>query len=432
MLALRASSKCYGALIFLATAWTLASCILLLDSNLLSQREKFQESDFIMTFYVAGHLAASGRYNELYPSPGARSFIDSPFDKAAHKLLPHLPSTTTGAYMYTPLVAGFFAPFHWLDPNSAMLVWQIFSLFALAASALLLAQVARVKAADIFFLSFLFAPVFLTLWAGQLGLAFGLLPLCLGYYLILKGKPFFAGMVWSLLLLKPQFFLAAAFVSIVSACTRRLRPLIGMVLGLGALLSLTVGLFSWPTTLKWVTSHRVSDAYFFSGLQGIPSHLLTGLPANLMILFPVHQRDAIKIPLYTAAALLWIFGLLFCLRLTRLRSTRFTHISLTFIIGLFLTSLTLPHLLYYDLSLLLPTGVLLLAKDSPISSFRGLRSIAVSGWVIVSGILPLLLTFASEKILPLSLEILLMFLFLQTVRHLNLYLEVCRPEPSSL
>ena len=145
MAALRPWSRGYRALIFLATAWALASCIFLLDSNLSSEREKFQESDFIMTFYVAGHLAASGHYDQLYPSPNARSFIDSPFDKAAHKLLPHLPRTTTGAYMYTPLVAGFFAPFRWLDPNSAMLVWQIFSIVALAASAFLLAQITRGK-----------------------------------------------------------------------------------------------------------------------------------------------------------------------------------------------------------------------------------------------------------------------------------------------
>ncbi len=64
-----------------------------------------------MTFYVAGHLAATGRANELYPPSDARSFIDKPFDKAAHALLPQLPKASTGAYMYIPLIAGFFAPF---------------------------------------------------------------------------------------------------------------------------------------------------------------------------------------------------------------------------------------------------------------------------------------------------------------------------------
>lgn len=418
MVALRPPSRCYRLLILLATAWALASCILLLDSNLFSEREKFQESDFIMTFYVAGHLAASGRYNELYPSANARSFIDSPFDQAAHKLLPHLPSTTTGAYMYTPLVAGFFAPFHWLDPNSAMLVWQSFSILALAASALLLAPITRVKTSDVFFLSFLFAPVFLTLWAGQLGLAFGLLPLCLGYFLMLREKGLFAGMVWSLLLLKPQFFFPAAFVAIVCACTQRFRALIGMTLGVVALIFLTVGLFSWPTTLQWLSSHRVSDVYFFSGLQGIPSHLVTGLPANLIILFPVPARKIVKLPLYTAAAAAWLYGIWLCLRLKKVQPSAPCQISIALTIGVILASLTLPHLLYYDLCVLLPAGVLLVARDSPLG-IPGAHSIGITGWIAITFFFPLLLGFAYTTILPLILELIILLLFLALLMRLT-------------
>ncbi|HEY3154294.1 MAG TPA: glycosyltransferase 87 family protein, partial [Candidatus Binatia bacterium] len=159
----------YRALVFLATVFALASGIFLLDNNLFSQRERFQESDFIMTFYVAGHLVASGRSDELYPQPDARSFIDSPFDKAAHALLPHLPKATTGAYMYIPLVAGFFAPFSFIDPNLSLFLWQALSVLALGLSCLLLSRLTALKTSDAFFLSFLYTPVFLTLWAGQLG-----------------------------------------------------------------------------------------------------------------------------------------------------------------------------------------------------------------------------------------------------------------------
>lgn len=398
-------------LVFLATAWALASCIFLLDANLFSEREKFQESDFIMTFYVAGHLVANGRYDQLYPSPNARSFIDSPFDKAAHRLLPHLPRTTTGAYMYTPLVAGFFVPFRLLDPNTALLVWQVFSILALLASAFLLAQITRAKASDIFFLSFLFAPVFLTLWAGQLGLAFGLLPLCLGYVLMLREKPLFAGLVWSLLLFKPQFFLPAAFVAIVCACRQRFRPLSAMILGGVALLFVTVGVFSWPVTLRWISSHRVSEVYFFSGLQGIPSHLLTGLPANLMLLFPVPARETVKLPLYIAAAAAWLYGVWFCLRLKRPETTAPCQISIALTVGVILASLTLPHLLYYDLCVLLPAGVLLLAKNSPISISGG-SSVGIIGWIAITSFFPLLLGFAYTTALPLMLELIILFLFI--------------------
>ena len=52
---------------------------------------------------------------------------------------------------------------------------------------------------------------------------------------------------------------------------------------------------------------------YSSGQQGIPSHLITGLPANLMILFPVEQRAAVKWPLYFGAAMLWVVGFYFAI-----------------------------------------------------------------------------------------------------------------------
>ena len=409
----------YRALVFLATVFALASGIFLLDNNLFSQRERFQESDFIMTFYVAGHLVASGRSDELYPQPDARSFIDSPFDKAAHALLPHLPKATTGAYMYIPLVAGFFAPFSFIDPNLALFLWQALSVLALGLSCLLLSRLTALKTSDAFFLSFLYTPVFLTLWAGQLGLGLGLLPLSTGYFLLMRERPLAAGFVWSVLLLKPQYFFPAAFVALACAVRRRYRALVGIMLGLTVLIALTILAFSPSVTLQWLLSHRVSDAYFFEGLQGIPNHLLTGLPANLMVLFPVNERRAVKFPLYAGAAALWLFGLWFCTRAKWSQLEGSAKVSLTFVIGLVLSSLTLPHLLYYDLCVLLPAGFLLLAKNGPLPSQKGLRTIAVLGWITVSGFLPLLLSFTKQKLLPLSLELILLILFMLLLRHVN-------------
>ena len=198
------SRRFFRTAVFFATVWTVASWLFLIESNLFSQRERFQESDFIMTFYVAGQLVMAGRSNELYPAPDAQSFVASPFDKAAHEFLPHLPKDSIGAYMYIPLVAGLFAPFSLAGPNTSLLIWQVVSVFSLALSCSLLARVTAAKASDMFFFAFLYLPVFLTLWAGQLGLALGLAPLCAGYFLLVRGWPIASGIVWSLLLLKPQ------------------------------------------------------------------------------------------------------------------------------------------------------------------------------------------------------------------------------------
>ncbi|MBM2804724.1 MAG: hypothetical protein HW419_2617 [Deltaproteobacteria bacterium] len=416
----------YRVVLFFATVFALTTLIFLVHSNLFSQRREFQESDYIMTFYVAGHLAAGGRADELYPNPDARSFVDSPFDRAAHALLPNLHKQSTGAYMYIPLVAGVFAPLSFIDPNWSLLVWQVLSVLALGACCYLLSHVTQVTSHDMFFLSFLFAPIFLTLWAGQLGLTFGLLPLCVGYVLVLKQREFIGGLVWSLLLLKPQFFLAAAFVAITLALMRRHRAFFGMTIGVLALIGLTILIFGIGPTTQWLVSHRVSDATYSSGLQGIPSHLITGLPANLMILFPVEQRAAVKLPLYAAAAVLWIFGLWFCFKLGKSHEDQARHISLSLVIGLFFSSLTLPHLLYYDLCLLLPVGVLLIARNGPLSGHIQSRWMAIFGWIVISVFLPLLLAFAKNKVLPLVLEIILSSLLIALLWHFNRHSQLTR------
>jgi len=316
-------------------------------------------------------------------------------------------------------IAGFFAPFSLVDPNLSLFLWQLMSVVALALSVTILSRVSRIKISELFFLSFLYGPVFLTLWAGQLGLGFGLLPLCIGYFLLLRQMPFAAGIVWSFLLLKPQYFFAPAFVALVNALTGRYRTLTGMSVGVVCLIVLTTAAFSTPLTVQWLLSHRVSDAYFFSGLQGIPSHLLTGLPANLLILFSVNERELVKLPLYAGAAAMWLFGFWFCSRFKKLQMAESAQISVTFVVGLVLSSLTLPHLLYYDLCILLPAGVLLLARDGPLPKQIGLQAIGVSGWIAVSGFLPLLLLFANQKLAPLLLELILLILFVWLLKQLN-------------
>jgi hypothetical protein len=411
-------SSLYRIVVFLATAFTVAVSIFLVDKNLFSQSEQFQESDFIMTFYVAGRLVSDGRSSELYPDPTAKSFVNSRFDKAAHEFLPKLPQNSAGAYMYIPLVAGFFTPFGRLDPNVALLLWQAISVLALLWSCRQLGEVTGAKTSEMFFLAFLFLPIFLTLWAGQLGLAFGLLPLSLGFSMLVKNRPLLAGLVWSLLLLKPQYFLAAAFVALVLLLNRRYRTFIGMSLGVIGLLITTLLVFGPELTLQWLQSHQVSDAMYSSGQQGIPSHLITGLPANLMILFPVEQRAAVKWPLYFGAAMLWVVGFYFATKVAKEQDDILRRLAVALTIGVCLSAITLPHLLYYDLCVLLPAGALLLSKSRPWLDRNDLRQIAIYGWILISGFLAPMLAFTSSKLMPLFLETILALLFFRLLWRL--------------
>lgn len=264
-------------------------------------------------------------------------------------------------------------------------------------------------------MAFLFLPVFLTLWAGQLGLAFGLLPLCLGFVLLVNDRPWAAGLVWSLLLLKPQYFLAAAFVTLVLLMARRYRPFIAMSLGVIGLLLATLALFGPQMTLHWLQSHQVSDAMYSSGQQTIPSHLITGLPANLMILFPLAQRATVKWPLYCDAALLWGIGLYYAVKLARREANPSNAAAGALIIGCGLCAITLPHLLYYDLCVLIPAGALLCAG----SQDKELRRMTMMGWTLVSVFLVPMLAYSGSKIVPLILEFLLAALLFLVLRRLT-------------
>jgi hypothetical protein len=127
----------------------------------------------------------------------------------------------------------------------------------------------------------------------------------------------------------------------------------------------------------------------------------------------------VKLPLYAAAGALWLFGVWYCLNLTQMRKNPSLILPISFVIGLLLSALTMPHLLYYDLCLLLPAGVLVLARRGPLPAERELRGIAVAGWVAVSGFFPILIAFAGYKAPPLILEVILLGLFGVLLWRLN-------------
>ena len=176
--------------------------------------------------------------------------------------------------------------------------------------------------------------------------------------------------------------------------------------------------FGPELTLQWLQSHQASDAMYSSGQQGIPSQLITGLPANLMILFPVAQRAALKWPLYFGAAMLWVVGFWSAMKLAKRQIVdSLPNLATALTIGICLSAITLPHLLYYDLCVLVPAGALLLTKTGPWVGRKDLRWLAILGWVCVSGFLAPMLILANIKLIPLLLEIILTGLFFVLLRQ---------------
>ena len=188
-----------------------------------------------------------------------------------------------------------------------------------------------------------------------------------------------------------------------------------MSLGVVGLLLATLLLFGPELTLHWLRSHEVSDAMYWSGQQTVPSHLITGLPANLMILFPLEQRAAVKWPLYFGATMLWGVGFYYAIRIAKREADYLRTLAAAMIIGSCLCAITLPHLLYYDLCVLIPAGALLMARSQ--DSDR--RRMAIFCWIVVSAFLVPMLAFSSSKMIPLILEIILALLFFALLWRLS-------------
>ena len=379
-------------------------------------------ADYVNSFYVAGSLAAGGEFDRLYPGPDAVSFRDSSFNEAAHRLLPRLPEATTTNFMYPPIVAWVFAPLSVLPPHVSLLVWQAISVSALGLACLLLSRTTEVRARDLFLLSVLFFPTLITVLLGQAGIAFGLLPLSIGYWLVSKGSPLAAGFAWAALALKPQFLPAAGLVSMAYAVTGRMRLLFGMVLGLCVWLALNYFLVPQGMLAAWIRSLPVSDAIFSGDDYQVPRHLVASIPADLMMRFSPEVRVSLKPLLYGLSASLGLLALWQCRKILRSRLPEDVGRLAVFTTALAILPLTSPHLLYYDLVTLFPMGLILLDSQWSRPPLDRLRRMVILSW---SSIGAYLFLFVFSYFSPSSL-ILLAILFAAWTLFLQKAVDVAR------
>ena len=323
-----------------------------------SQPKLMQGSDFLMTFYLAGKLVTLGRSGDLYPPLTATSFLETPFNQFAHQTLPALSQAATAIYMYSPLTAVIMAPFGFLTPEAAMVAWQVFSILCLLLSALLMSHATGRSALTFFFTAFLFLPVFHTLLIGHLGIALGILPLALGYFLLSKEKFFLAGLAFSLLALKPQFFPIALLTAGALALTRRFHCALGLALG-ALIMSLLSVLACGPDILKvWFASFRLSDTIFSDPRYGYPKYLVCSMPGALVQLAPMSARSLAKLSTYGLGGAIGLHAL-WAARAQILKAPDWKQaLPVVFLIGCLVLPLVLPHFLFYDLCIMALAGMI--------------------------------------------------------------------------
>lgn len=323
------------------------------------QPRLMEGGDYLMTFYPAGKLCLMGRIADIYTPEGMSTFIGAPFDKFIHALFPSIPAECVAIYMYSPLIALFFAPFALLPHVQSVIVYQLLNI----AAVLWCAWVFRSPEPKTFwsrlFLVFLFTPVFHTLLIGQLGLLFGLVPLALACRLMWerdkerrKIKDLLAGGLLGALYLKPQFLPCAMLVVGSLFLVKRFRPALGFLAGLALMISLTCLLCGPEMFDAFIKSVKMSDTcYSFEGYKP-PTHLVVCLPAVILQFFPHNLRDQVKLFAYGLSALIGLALLLDCYLKLKARGDGDQDertISYLFLFGLLVLPLVVPHFLFYDL-----------------------------------------------------------------------------------
>jgi len=362
---------------FLATSWALLTLVVFAYTDL-SLPNLVETSDYLMAFYVAGHLVSTGNLAALYPGAEARSFVDSPFNQAAHTVLTHLPEASTAAYMYMPLIACIFAPLSLLSPTLSLILWQLLSTASLFVSTCALRLKSKERWIDTIAAALCFAPVSITIWIGQLGLVFGLLPFAAGYLLLLRQKPFAAGLSWSLIFLKPQLFPAVATIAFCLALNRRARCLGGLLSGTALLVLLNILCCSPDIFVTWLQSLSASERILADPAAAgvsIPSALILSLPHSLLLILPKAQQIWLKPAVYALSTAIGAVGLWYCTRLSRATGVFESRLALIASIAISMLPLIMPHFLIYDLCLFVALALLLssyAASQAEAASIRAL------------------------------------------------------------
>lgn len=379
-------------------------------------------SDYLMTFHTAGWIAAHGKWEILYPAAGATTFHGAGFDQLSHHLLEKMPAASVSEYMYMPLSALVFAPYSALKIEFSLLAWQLTSLAAIFASTCLIlfgsarslvieqagpapdsppvtteppapapARESKLYLALTAASTLSFLPVCFTLWIGQVGLVFGLLPLSAGSY-FLGSSPFLSGLIFSLLFLKPQMLFLALFLIVSELAQKRVMALVGMTAGVMVLAQSNATIFGPAVFQAWLNCLRLSDKIFSDPANGVAIHLATSLPRAVLLSQPVAQHDMLKPIVYGIAFLMLALGLGVVAMLSHSSSaikSKTTKANLSLVIGCLALPLVVPHLFLYDLCTIVPAFYLVFAAwDKGLSALGDLtiqlRRILASYWLVMT------------------------------------------------
>jgi hypothetical protein len=266
-----------------------------------------------------------------------------------------VPSTVH--YCDVPLVLSCLQILGHLPEHTALVSWNLLSLLALAASTYFVhastktlnTQEDQPSQAGLSCLAF--APVLLTLWLGQLGIVFGLLPLAAGYLLLIRKKPLLAGLVWSLLALKPAFLVVALVNCLVQSFNKRFSTTLALLGGTAVIGAAALITAQSETIEMWKTAFSN-----FSLQPGAREQLDISFLSSAMSFAP--DRTGLVPVFGFVAAMIAVGGLMQLFDLAKTPGKEQQLVPFTTMLATLLVPIVLPHLPFCDLSVLTLGGLI--------------------------------------------------------------------------
>ena len=378
--AMKSSELNWSVLVSLISAVMISGFVL--ACNFLSSTAK-TSSDFLVSFYTAARLFCEGRGAEIYPAITVQSWQDAPINVYAHSILPQLPAELISNFMYGPLVALIMAPFGLLPPSVAISAWQLLSLLLLYLSCCLISRqsannspasdcsssrsaggspakaggaAAELTPAIIFSQSLLFGPAIACLWVGQCSILFGVFPIAWAFSLFQKNSYLKAGLLLSVLQLKPQLL----FFSIVIAFLSRQRLLTFAGLGIGLLAGFLLNFVLMPQGfLNWIHSLQLSEKFMGDAAFSMAPYLAASFPSAILLSLPPAMRSTSHILIYAVMFLLGLISLFFLARNATAVSSDETEdaglqrLAASGLIAFLFEAIVAPRLVLYDCCILL-------------------------------------------------------------------------------
>jgi hypothetical protein len=340
-------------------------------------------SDFISIFYVAATLVAQGHSDLLYPPAATTDLTQTPFDTSMHQILALPVPWFHQAFLYMPIVARVFVPLSYVPSHVALLLWQIITLAALGASAFLMARACDAAAKDRRWMIFplTFFPIIQVFWQGHMSIVFGVLPISLAYWLLVRERPALAGLALAATIIKPQFLVLALFVAVSECLAKRPRCLAGLMAGVLAIVGSNIVFFGANEFANWLQCLSIADQFYTKVIAS--PWFAFGLPRQLLFPIPAAYQDTWRPFVYGACALLSVVALAILRKAEKARFRSSELVSLTYLVGCTLTPLVIAHFYSYDLSIMLPLAFILFYNRVPETIAQRVRPMAIYVWLVV-------------------------------------------------